>query len=79
MSEEHASQMVALGGAQECRVYLVSELKIGCEYIFPNLICLNRYLETKASNLRAKGRVLFSEQEIAYDRDVSTLLFETKA
>ncbi len=74
MRYEHGTDLLKITGCSEFRVFQVGPLDVHCEYIFSTRHALDRYLGGMAKDLRAKGREIFAEAEVAFQRDETRLV-----
>lgn len=76
MKHEHADDLLKVDGCDECRVLIVADKTVRCEYLFKSEPHLSLYLTEGAPTLRLKVRERFSEQEVTFERSQALLAFE---
>jgi hypothetical protein len=74
MRHEHGRDLLTITGCTEFRVFAIGDLEVNCEYIFTTRQALERYLNGAAAELRRKGREMFSEEEVTFERDTTRLI-----
>lgn len=74
MRYEHGADLLRITGCSEFRAFRVSDLEVNCEYIFSTRRALDRYLTGAAQDLRKKGREMFREDEVTFERDETRLV-----
>ena len=74
MRHEHGRDLLKITGCTEFRVFQINDAEVNCEYIFTSRTALDRYLNGAAAELRRKGREMFSESEVVFERDVTRLV-----
>jgi len=73
MRYEHGADLLRVTGCAEFRAFRISDVEVNCEYLFTTRRALDRYLGGVAQDLRKKGREMFSEAEVAFERDETRL------
>lgn len=74
MRYEHGADLLAVKGCLRFDIMGVEALTAQCEYLFTNQAALDEYLAGAATRLRARGRELFPEGEVAFERATATYL-----
>jgi HAD superfamily hydrolase (TIGR01493 family) len=74
MEDEHLAQVRACLGVRSAELVRVDALHARSIYRFTSRAAYQRYIEKDAPKLRARGRELFQESEIAFERSESTIL-----
>lgn len=74
MRYEHGADLLKITGCSEFRAFQINPLVVHCEYIFSTRHALDRYLGGAAKDLRLKGRELFDESEVSFQRDETRLV-----
>jgi HAD superfamily hydrolase (TIGR01493 family) len=77
IEDEHLAQVRACFGVRSAELVRVDDLRARSLYRFTGRAAYARYLEKDAPKLRARGRELFQEDEVAFERAESTILHVT--
>ena len=77
MRDEHVAAVRACAGVRSAELVAVDSLRVRAVYRFTGRSAYARYLERDAPRLRARGRELFSETEVAFTRNEATILHVT--
>lgn len=72
--DEHLNDLLSVAGCIDARLLEVEPLRFQCEYVFSSRSKLERYLNHEAHAMRSKGRTLFSESEVQFQRDQASIL-----
>ncbi len=70
MRREHGPDLLKQDGCQEYRVLRLNTATVICEYVFSTRNQLDYYVEHHAPALRARGRELFPERVMTFEREV---------
>jgi hypothetical protein len=76
MRYEHGNDLLRITGCTEFRVFQIDATEVHCEYTFSSRAALDRYLNGAAAALRSRGRELFSEAEVTFERDTTRLVVQ---
>lgn len=74
MKREHGPEMLQIPGCREYRVFLLDKDHFDCSYLFESRAALEQYLTNDAERMRAKGKKIFPNDELSFQREVSDLL-----
>ena len=71
--DEHLVEVRACKGVRSAELIRLDEGAVRCTYRFTGRASYARYIEKDAPRLRARGRELFTEAELTFERSVGTI------
>jgi 2-haloacid dehalogenase len=73
MIDEHLAEVRACKGVRGAELVRIDDGSVQCIYRFTGRAAYSRYLDKDAPRLRARGRELFTETELAFERSAGTI------